>query len=46
MIRIAKEIDFKRIEELKRKIDDQQYLESAIQVIAQDLTDSIFEEEA
>jgi hypothetical protein len=38
MVRIAKEIDYKRLEELKEKLKDRQYLSSAIQQIAQTLT--------
>jgi len=44
MVRIAKEIDFKRIEELKRKINDESYLDHAVQMIAQELTKTIIEE--
>ena len=44
MIRIAKEIDFRRLEDLKQKINDHEYLDSAIQVIAQELTNNMYEE--
>jgi hypothetical protein len=45
MVRIAKDIDFERLEELKRKINDETYIELAVQVIAQELTKSIVKEE-
>jgi hypothetical protein len=41
VVRIAKHTDPKKIAELKRKINDQEYLLQAIQKIAQDLTRSI-----
>ena len=41
MVRIAKETDPKKIEELKKKINNEEYLEIAIQGIAQDLTNNI-----
>ena len=44
MIRIAKEIDVRRLEDLKQKINDREYLDSAIQVIAQELTNNMYEE--
>jgi hypothetical protein len=41
VVRIAKKTDPKKIAELKRKIHDEEYLLSAIQKIAQDLTKSL-----
>lgn len=41
MVRIAKEIDLKRLEELKRLINDEKYLECAIQKIAQSLSQGL-----
>ncbi len=41
MVRIAKKTDPKKIAELKRKINDEEYLLHAIQKIAQDLTRNI-----
>jgi hypothetical protein len=41
MVRIAKDIDYKRLEELKRKIDDANYIDFAVQSLAQALTKSI-----
>jgi len=38
MVRIAKKSDPKRIEELKKKIRDAQYVEEAIQKLAQKLS--------
>ena len=38
MVRIAKKPDFKRIEELKKKINDEKYLDFAIDRIAQALS--------
>jgi hypothetical protein len=38
MVRIAKKSDPKRIAELKRKISDSQYVDEAIQKIAQRLS--------
>ena len=45
MVRIAKKIDYKKLEELKKKIDDETYVRSAIQAIAQDLTKNLLEKE-
>jgi hypothetical protein len=45
MVRIAKEIDYKKLEELKKKINDNTYIELAVQTIAQELTKSIVKEE-
>ncbi|MCP4176161.1 MAG: hypothetical protein GY756_00165 [bacterium] len=41
MIRIAKQSDPKRLNELKQKIDDEQYLAIAIKQIAATLTHEI-----
>ncbi|HOV62607.1 MAG TPA: hypothetical protein PLG43_01835 [Spirochaetia bacterium] len=41
MIRIAKQTDPKRIEELKKKINNPVYLEAAIRRIAQTLTNEL-----
>ncbi len=41
MVRIAKKTDPKRLQELKRKIHDEEYLLQAIQKIATDLTRSL-----
>jgi hypothetical protein len=38
MVRIAKKTDPKRISELKKKIQDREYVEEAIQKIAQRLS--------
>lgn len=38
MIRIAKPTDPAKIKELKQKIDDEQYIKTAIQQLAQTLT--------
>jgi hypothetical protein len=38
MVRIAKKPDFKRLEDLKKKINDEKYLDAAIQRIAQQLS--------
>jgi hypothetical protein len=46
MVRIAKQIDFKRIEELKEKINDEDYLKQAIQLLAQALTKNLFEKDS
>jgi hypothetical protein len=45
MVRIAKDIDFKRLEELKKKIDNDNYIEQAIQTLAQELTKSLVDKE-
>ena len=44
MVRIAKNTDKKKLEELKTKIHDENYLKEAIQSIAQDLTNNLQEE--
>ncbi len=44
MVRIAKNTDKKKLEELKKKIHDEEYLNTAIQSIAQDLTNNLQEE--
>ncbi len=41
MVRTAKKTDPKKIEELKIKIHDEEYLLQAIQKIAQDLTKNL-----
>jgi hypothetical protein len=41
MVRIARKIDPKRIAELKKKIHDTRYLETAILRIAQTLTNEL-----
>jgi hypothetical protein len=41
MVRIAKKTDPKRLEELKEKIRDSQYVEEAIQKLAQKLSAEI-----
>jgi hypothetical protein len=38
MIRIAKPTDLAKIQELKKKIDDEMYMKTAIQQLAQTLT--------
>lgn len=45
MVRIAKKSDPKRLAELKRKINDENYLENAIIKIAQDLTKNLLRED-
>ena len=45
MVRIAKDIDYKRLEELKKKINDDTYIELAVQSIAQELTKNIVQKE-
>jgi len=45
MVRIAKDIDYKRLEELKKKINDNTYIELAVQTIAQELTKNIVKKE-
>lgn len=44
MVRIAKNTDKKKLEELKTKIHDEKYLKEAIQSIAQDLTNNLQDE--
>ncbi|MDR1931805.1 MAG: hypothetical protein LBQ57_03170 [Spirochaetales bacterium] len=41
MVRIARKIDPKRIAELKKKIHDSRYLQTAIMRIAQTLTNEL-----
>ncbi len=41
MVRVARKIDQKRIEDLKRKINDVRYLEEAINRLALTLTNEI-----
>ena len=41
MVRIARKIDPKRIEDLRKKIHDTSYLEAAISRLAQTLTNEI-----
>ncbi|MBN1697803.1 MAG: hypothetical protein JW881_09840 [Spirochaetales bacterium] len=45
MIRIAKKTDPKRLEELKKKIHNEEYLAVAIDMIAQNLTKSLLNED-
>ena len=45
MVRIAKDIDYNRLEELKKKINDDTYIELAVQTIAQELTKNIAKKE-
>jgi hypothetical protein len=44
VIRIAKKTDPKKLEELKKKINDEKYLSIAIDLIAQNLTKSLLHE--
>ncbi|MBN1410002.1 MAG: hypothetical protein JW969_04105 [Spirochaetales bacterium] len=44
MIRIAKKTDRKKIEELKKKIHNEDYLNQAISMIAQNLTKRLLNE--
>ncbi len=44
MVRIAKNTDKKKLEKLKTKIHDEEYLKVAIQSIAQDLTNNLQDE--
>jgi len=41
MVRIAKEIDYQKLEELKKKINDEKYIEKAVTMLAQELTKNI-----
>ena len=43
MIRIAKQTDPKKIEELKKKINNEDYLSIAIKIIAQSLTKELIQ---
>ncbi len=45
MVRIAKDIDYNRLEELKKKINDDNYIELAVRTIAQELTKNIAKKE-
>ena len=45
MVRIAKKTDPRRLEDLKRKINDEKYLAHAINKIAQELTQNMIKEE-
>ena len=45
MVRIAKEIDFKRLEELKKMINNEKYLDLAIQKIAQGLSQGLVQKD-
>ena len=45
MVRIAKKSDPKRLKELKKKINDTDYINAAIIKIAQDLTSNIMKKE-
>lgn len=42
MVRIAKKTDAARLKELKRKINDEKYLQAAVNKIAQTLSSGIF----
>ena len=44
MVRIAKKTDPRRLEELKRRINDENYIALAIMKIAQDLTQNLLKE--
>ncbi len=46
MVRIAKKTDPRRLEELKRRINDDKYIALAISKIAQDLTLNMIKEES
>jgi len=46
LVRVAKQTDPKKIEELKRMIHDEKYLARAIDMIAQNLTKSLLKEES
>jgi hypothetical protein len=46
VVRIAKKTDHRKIEELKKKIHDEKYLATAIDMIAQNLTKSLLNEES
>ena len=46
VVRIAKKTDPKKLEELKKKIHDEKYLATAIDMIAQNLTKSLLKEES
>jgi hypothetical protein len=45
MVRIAKEIDYKKLEELKKKINDTKYLDQAVSMLAQELTKNLLKKE-
>ena len=45
MVRIAKVIDYRRLEELKKKINDEKYIRQAVSLLAQELTKNIFKKE-
>jgi len=45
VVRIAKKSDPKRLEELKKKINDINYINNAIVKIAQDLTKNLLKED-
>ena len=45
MVRIAKEIDYKKLEELKKKINDAKYLDRAVSMLAQELTKNLLKKE-
>ncbi len=45
MVRIAKKSDPKRLEELKKKINDVNYINNAIIKIAQDLTKNLLKDD-
>ena len=41
MVRIAKKIDLDKLEKLKKKIDDEDYMQAAVAAIAQALTKNL-----
>jgi hypothetical protein len=45
MVRIAKPIDLKKLEELKKRINDEKYLEFAIQKIAQSMSQGLVQKD-
>ncbi len=45
MVRIAKPIDFKKLEELKKLINDEKYLDFAIQKIAQSMSQGLVQKD-
>ncbi len=45
MVRIAKPIDLKKLEELKKLINDEKYLDFAIQKIAQSMSQGLVQKD-
>ncbi len=45
MVRIAKEIDLKKLDELKKRINDEKYLDFAIQKIAQTMSQGLVQKD-